>query len=228
MTPVAISPEAPDADILAVAATRIIGGGVVVFPTQSLYGLGANALDAAAVDKVFRIKARPPEKPVLVLIDGITDLDRLVARVPESARRIISLLWPGNVTLVFRARAGVPANLTAGTGKIGVRLPLHPVARSLVKCAGLPITGTSANLSGRPGCANVSDIDPWVLDRSDMVLDAGPLKGGTGSTIVDVTHAPPRILREGSVGAAVIDSALCQKDNLRWPPDGLNTCREET
>jgi len=203
-----IDPDSPAPDIIARAAEIIAGGGVVVFPTRSLYGLGANALNENAVDRVFKIKERPPEKPVLILIDSISDLDNIVREVPPAARRIIETFWPGGVTLVLHARPDLPRNLTAGTGKIGVRLPLHPVSRRLLNEAKAPITGTSANLSGQAGCGKISDIDPQVLNSVDMTLDAGTLIGGPGSTVVDVTISPPRVLREGLVPAPKILEAI--------------------
>lgn len=203
-----IDTGAPDMAHLKKAAGRIADGGVVIFPTQSLYGLGANALDPRAVNRIFAIKKRPSKKPVLILINNISELDVLVREVPPPAIRIMNACWPGGVTLVCYAKEALPSNLTAGTGKIGVRLPLHPVARQLVHLAAVPITGTSANLSGQTGCANIHDIDPGVRRNVDMILDAGTLKGGLGSTIVDITASPPRILREGMVPETRIREVL--------------------
>jgi len=112
--------------------------------------------------------------------------------------------WPGRVTLVFEAAGTLPHQLTAGTAKIGIRLPGHPVAAALVKSLGRPLTGTSANLSGRPGCRCIDDLDPQLIKQLDIVLDAGPLKGGTGSTVVDVTQDMPKILREGEISGKEI------------------------
>ena len=203
-----IDPDMPDMAIIKKAAGCIADDGVVVFPTQSLYGLGANALDSRAVERIFAIKKRPPEKPVLILIDNISEMDALVRELPSPALKIMTACWPGGVTLVCHAKENLPANLTAGTRKIGVRLPLHPVARHLVRLAAVPITGTSANLSGQAGCASVHDIDPQVCRDVDMIIDAGTLEGGVGSTIVDVTVSPPRILREGMVPEARIREVL--------------------
>lgn len=199
-----IDPDCPDSDLISKAANIISGGGVVVFPTQSLYGLGANALDEDAVNRVFHIKKRPPDKPVLVLINNISSMDTIVREVPSAAKRIMSACWPGGVTLVFHARPGLPRNLTAGSGKIGVRLPLHPVARSIVEAFKGPVTGTSANLSGQAGSREISEISPQVLEEVRMALDAGTLIGGMGSTVVDVTKSKPAILREGLVPASRI------------------------
>lgn len=203
-----LDPETPDKAIITRAARIVQAGGLVLFPTTGLYGLGTDAMQPAAVQKIFDLKKRPPEKPVLILIDRVEALDRLVNTVPESALKIINAFWPGLVTMVFQARENLPDVLTAGTGKIGVRLPLHPVAKALVGMAGVPVTGTSANLSGQPGAAEVTEIDPAVTEGVDMVMDAGALMGGIGSTVVDVTTTPPRVLREGAVSAEQINAVL--------------------
>jgi L-threonylcarbamoyladenylate synthase len=194
-----LDPSRPDPAVIARAGKIIAGGGVVVFPTQTLYGLGVNALDPHAVDRIFTIKERPPDKPVLILINSIYDIQKLSAEIPTAARKIIESCWPGGVTIVFRAAQGLPYNLTAGTGKIGIRLPLHPVARELLRSSSVPVTGTSANISGFAGCSTIKEISMGIQEHTDMILDAGALKGGLGSTIVDVTVTPPGILREGTV-----------------------------
>jgi len=116
--------------------------------------------------------------------------------------------WPGALTIVFKAKKVLPANLTAGTGRIGVRMPQHPVALALAKALKSPITATSANITGNSGCSQVSDIDPLIADKLDLILDAGPLKGGIGSTVVDVTYDFPKILREGAIPATDIFAVL--------------------
>lgn len=204
---VRVDPRYPDGLVIRQAAAVIRDGGVVVFPTTGLYGLGADALNEAAVRRVFAIKRRPADNPVLVLIRSITDMDRLVCAVPAYARPLLTL-WPGGVTFVFEASENVPAALTAGTGRIGVRLPAHPVARTLVERFGGPLTGTSANVSGQPAVARGSELDPAVCDAADLTLDAGALAGGPGSTIVDASVWPVRIIREGAVPSATIEQIL--------------------
>lgn len=205
-----INPTAPEPEIIAEAAAMIRRGGVVVFPTRCLYGLGADALDPDAIEKIFKIKRRPADNPIPVLIHCRRQLDSLAARITPAAAAIMQAFWPGRVTLVFEARAALSDRLTAGTGKIGVRLAGHPVAAALVRQVGSPVTATSANLSGRPGCRQVQDLDPPVAGQVDLVLDAGRLEGGVGSTIVDVTEDPPRILREGRVTAADVLRTLAE------------------
>jgi L-threonylcarbamoyladenylate synthase len=186
-----IHPENPQPEIILQAAEIVKNGGVVVFPTRCLYGLGADAWHRQAVDRIFAIKQRSEQNPILVLIDHPGQLAQLAKRIPDAAARLMERFWPGRITLVLEARDTVPANLTAHTGKIGVRMPGHAVALALVKAVPGPITGTSANLSGRPGCHRIDDLDAQIAGQPDLILDAGRLKGGIGSTVVDVTDETP-------------------------------------
>ena len=194
------------------AAEIIIKGGVIVFPTMCLYGLGADAGNISAVKRIFTIKERPPDKPVLILISGKDHLKNLVTHVPDKAALLIERFWPGKLTLVFQASdlggGELKDILTAGSGKIGIRLAGHPMTAALVKAVGKPITGTSANISGEPGCNDPSDLSRKLIHRVDMLLDGGILIGGAGSTVVDVTGNNPKILREGAVSSEAIFSVL--------------------
>ena len=205
---VQLDSQNPDANDIMRAAEVVRAGGVIAFPTRCLYGLGADAFNAKAVDRIFGIKERSPRNPILILIDRTSRLDRLVSEVSPVAARIMDHFWPGRITLVFKASEAVPRCLTAGTGKIGIRLPGHPVAAALVNALQTPLTGTSANLSGRPGCRRIEDLETQIADKLDLILDAGPLSGGIGSTVVDVTIEPPKILREGEVSSAEIIQLL--------------------
>lgn len=197
----------PDPKVIRTAAQMLVQEGVLVFPTSGLYGLGADALCTASIRRVYTIKHRPVHQPLLVLLAGIYDMDRVVRTVPGYAEGLLGL-WPGGITIIFEAGDTVPACLTGGTGKIGVRVPAHPVAVALVDQFGGPITGTSANLSGFSAAASLIDLDPEIRRQVDMVLDAGTLAGGPGSTIVDVTCWPVRVLREGAVPRQAIDDVL--------------------
>lgn len=180
----------------------------MVFPTRSLYGLGADALNPDAVDRVFSAKNRPPKNPVSILISSRDMLENFVAEIPDAACKVMDRFWPGGITLVFRAAPGLPANLTANTGTIGIRLPSHPTAAALVRAAGTPVTATSANISNAPGAGRVSEISDPVARAADMILDAGALAPGSGSTILDVTCDPPAILRQGAVSEARLQDLL--------------------
>ncbi len=194
--------------IIRQAAGLIAGGGVVAFPTRCLYGLGTDAYNAAAVGRLFELKGRSPRKPILILIKRREWLTDLAAQVTETAARIMNRFWPGRVTLIFNAAPALPHQLTAGTATIGIRLTGHPVASALIDALGAPLTGTSANLSGHPGCRMIEELDPRLAGQLDAVLDAGMLESGIGSTVVDVTRDPPRVLREGAVSAREILDAV--------------------
>jgi L-threonylcarbamoyladenylate synthase len=203
-----IDPQDPDPELIREAAGVIKQGGVIVFPTRCLYGLGADAMNPGAVERVIEIKQRPQDNPILVLIHSKKQLELLVEKFPPPAAAIMAAFWPGRVTLVFDARETLPDLLTAQTGKIGVRLPGHPVAAAILREVKGPVTGTSANISGRPGCSRLTGMSSQITGREDLVLDAGTLQGGVGSTVVDVTEEPPRILREGQVTAGQIMGSL--------------------
>jgi L-threonylcarbamoyladenylate synthase len=158
---------------------------------------------------VFTIKRRPPDKPLLILVPDRAVVFDLAAEVPSAAKRLMDRFWPGRVTIVFKALSVLPANLTAGSDKIGIRLPGHPVAKALVAAFGRPITGTSANPSGHEGCHRIAELDPKMIEQLDLVLDAGPLKEGIGSTVVDITGAEPIVIREGVVSKQAILAAVC-------------------
>lgn len=205
---VSIDSVNPEPDIIAKAGKIIQNNGVVIFPAQCLYGVATNALNEKAVEKVFHIKQRPLDNPILVLIPNQNMLPDLVTTISKSAQKLMDAFWPGNLTIVFEAKDNILQLLTAGTGKIGIRIPAHPVAKALVEYTGLPITGTSANLSGRNGCSQTDQLVPSIIGHADLVLDAGILKGGTGSTIVDVTASNINIIREGEVSQDQINRTL--------------------
>ena len=190
------------------AVDVISGGGAVAFPTESFYGLGVNARDEEAVRHLFAIKKRQSDQPILILIPTRDMLDQYVARIPETAKRLIKQFWPGGLTLVFQAGSGTLRSLTGGTGRIGIRISSHPVATGLSLQAGLPITGTSANVSGEPAPTSVEQVVDSLRDTVDLILDGGETQGGKGSTILDVTVDPPRILREGMVGGEDLEKFI--------------------
>jgi L-threonylcarbamoyladenylate synthase len=187
-------------------ADYILSGKVVAFPTESFYGLGVDATNETAVERLFAVKKRAFKNPVLVLIGSVDELPRLATDIPPVSNRLIEKFWPGGLTLVFKAARDVSPLLTAGTGKIGVRLSSHPVALALAKTAGVPITGTSANLSNEPACISAQEVNRVFGNTIiDLILDGGEAAGKAGSTVLDVTVEPPRILREGMITASEIE-----------------------
>ena len=201
-----VGPHQPDPEVLAKTARIIKNGGLIIFPTRCLYGLGVDAMNERALDGLFRAKRRPEAKPVLVLVKDLEAVFRLIKPPPSYALDLMEKIWPGRLTLIFEARSGISARLTAGTGKIGIRIPGHPVARALVETIAVPISGTSANISGKAGCSDIANLDPELLKSVDLVLDAGSLKGGAGSTVLDVTGSSPRIIRQGEITESEITS----------------------
>lgn len=195
----AVDPEQPDVRAIAAAAAVVEAGGLVAFPTESFYGLGADALDSDAVARVFEVKGRPEHKALLVLVDSIDMAAGLAARVSDGARALMARYWPGALTLVLEAADRVPAGLTGGGSTIGVRMPGHAVARALVRSAGRPITAPSANPSEAPPALTAAAVREYFEGRVELILDGGPTAGGAGSTVADCTVWPPRILRQGPV-----------------------------
>jgi len=173
-------------------------GGLIAFPTETFYGLGASALDPSAVRRLFELKGRPWSKPLLVLVDSVA-MAEAVALVTEPARAMMARHWPGALTLVLPARPTVPAELTAGTATIGVRLSPHPVARALVTGLAGPLTAPSANPAGAPPPTTADEVLGYFDGALGLVLDAGPSAGGLPSTVLDMSGDVPRVLRQGAV-----------------------------
>jgi L-threonylcarbamoyladenylate synthase len=186
------------------AAKVIMTGGVIVVPTESFYGLAVNALNQKAIERVLAIKKRREDHPILILIHSADVLKRYVAQIPPVALRLIREFWPGGLTMVFEAKPLLPLPLTGGTGKIGVRLSSHPVPTQLARAAGVPITGTSANVTRERPCDNPEEALRALGSQVDMILDGGKTAGGKGSTVLDVTVVPPVIVREGMVSRKLL------------------------
>lgn len=203
-----INPESPDPNILGETAEILRKGGIIIFPTSCLYGLAADALNPEAVSRVFRIKTRPSAKPLLVLIKNQEALNAIVRKIPPDARKLMKAFWPGKLTIIFSAQQSLSKILTGNSGKIGIRLPGHPIALALTLLLDNPITGTSANLSGQSGVSDLRNLDSTLFQKVDLVLDAGPLLGGSGSTVVDVTPKKCRVIREGIIPVEQVFAAL--------------------
>jgi len=204
-TRLVVDASRPDPADLEAAVRVLRAGGLVAFPTETFYGLGALALDEAAVARVFQAKGRPGDKPLLVLVDSLAMVERLARQVPDRSRRLMARYWPGPLTLVLPARADLPRALTAGTGTIGVRLSGHPVARALVQAAGTPVTAPSANPHGEMSPCTADEVIAALGTRVDLVLDGGPTPGGPASTVLDLTRTPIVVLRAGAVVPAPED-----------------------
>ncbi|MBN1627659.1 MAG: threonylcarbamoyl-AMP synthase [Deltaproteobacteria bacterium] len=205
----------PDLDsALDKAKGVLLSGGAVAFPTESFYGLAVNIMDDVAIRRLFSIKGRQENQPILILIPDKTSLSKYVEEVPGTALKLMDMFWPGGLTLIFRAGAGISPLLTAGTGKIGIRLSGHEVASGLARTTGHPITGTSANKSGQPACVNAREVYDSIGAGLDLILDGGETKGGRGSTILDITTDPPQLIREGMISVKDIEMKTYSRPNL--------------
>lgn len=180
-------------------------GGVVAFPTETYYGLACDPFSKAALSRLFALKRRSPDKPVLTLIDHENQLPLLVKDVPSLFVPLMESFWPGPLTLIFQALDDLPELLTGYKSTVGVRISSHPVARRLVEAVGQPITATSANFSGHPAAVSAREVSEQLGPDIDFILDAGETPGGKGSTIVGINdHGELMILREGVIPAAQI------------------------
>jgi L-threonylcarbamoyladenylate synthase len=188
---------APDQIETAVAALRT--GGIVVFPTDTVYGVGAMPGDAKAVAKIFRAKERPPEKALPVLIADLDDLARVAAAVPVAAKRLAKAYWPGPLTLVLRRAPGFRGAGLAEDDTVAVRIPAHDVARAVIRGAGGALAVTSANISGRPSPSTAAEAARQIGRGVDLIIDGGECPGGVESSIVDCSRTPLRLLREGAL-----------------------------
>lgn len=198
----------PEASIVRRAAETIRRGGVVAAPTDTLYGLLADARRPAAVREVFRIKRRPAHKPVLLLMDSLGRVRRVAHELPDALDAVAAAFWPGPLTVVLPARPDVPRSVTAGLSTVAVRVPRSPLVRALVRQAACPLTGTSANLSGRSGATTAREVFAQLGGRVTMLLDAGRVARPVPSTIVDLSSGTPCLLREGCIGQDAIDRVL--------------------
>ena len=199
MRRVFVNPDAPHRDAVQEAATRIRGGGVVALPTDTLYGLAVDPFRRDAVARVFEVKGRPADRALPLMAFDVAQVTASIGPLHAIAVRLADKFWPGPLTLLVAAPRGLGADVTGGTGRIGVRVPAHAVARAVCRAVGSPITATSANVSGEPPTSDPDDVERTLGARIDLLLDGGPTRGGLPSTIVDVTTAEPRLVRAGAI-----------------------------
>ncbi len=186
-------------------------GEVLVFPTETFYGLGTDAFDAAAVERVVSLKGRNPDNPISIIIADREMLENVVTDLPPVAQRLMDRFWPGPLTLVFPARKGVPAPLLNRDGGVGVRISSHPLATRLARELGHPITATSANPSGKEAARTVEEAMGYFSDKLRIFLDGGRLGGVKGSTVVEIIKNKLRTIREGEVSLQELEKAMAAK-----------------
>lgn len=188
-----------DEEGLTGAAQVIKDGGTVVFPTETVYGLGANALSESATEKIFEAKGRPSDNPLIVHISRKEDCEKIAAKIPPKAKKLMDKFWPGPLTIIMYKKDVIPDSVTAGMDSVGVRLPENETAREFIRLCGCPIAAPSANISGKPSPTNFKDVCRDMMGRAGGIIEGEPSNVGVESTIVDVTVDPPVVLRPGGI-----------------------------
>ena len=197
-----------DMDALREAGEILKRGGLVAFPTETVYGLGGNALDPEASRKIYAAKGRPSDNPLIVHIAGMEDLPAIVSEIPEKAEKLAEAFWPGPLTMIFSKSDKVPYETTGGLDSVAVRLPSNRIAQALIRQAGGYVAAPSANTSGRPSPTLAVHVQEDLEDRIDMIIDGGQVDIGLESTIVDFTEDPPVVLRPGYLNRSMLEEVL--------------------
>ncbi len=205
---VPVDPKSPQPDVIREASEVLRRGGLVAFPTDTLYALGASAAEPAAIDRVLTVKGRHHGKPLSVLVPSVEAATHLAAVLPDGVRLLMQAFWPGALTLVVKASPTIPSILTAATGTVGLRMPAGPVAQALLAAFGGPIIGTSANKTGGADPAEAKTVQKAIGGQIEVILDGGRVTLGVPSTVVDCTTEPPRILREGAIPRSTLHEKI--------------------
>ncbi len=203
-----MTPDCLDYQGISEAGKILCDGGLVAFPTETVYGLGGNALDEKAAERIYAAKGRPSDNPLIVHIAEFAAIDRIVKAVPPKARLLAEAYWPGPLTMVFQKNELVPYGTTGGLETVAVRMPNHPLALELIRAAGGYVAAPSANKSGRPSPTIASHVEEDLSGRIDMILDGGPVGIGLESTIVDFTDEIPTILRPGYINQEMLEQVI--------------------
>jgi L-threonylcarbamoyladenylate synthase len=194
-----VNPFDPEGALIEEAAHVLRNGGLIGYPTETVYGLGADAYNEEALERLFNIKGREMGKPISLLVGNVGMLEEVTCRIPPLAMSLIQGYWPGALTIIFESSKTCPPILTANSGKVGVRISPHRIAQKLVEALKRPITSTSANLSGMPSLSDPLEVYRVFRGRIDLIIDGGKTEGEGESTVIDVTVSPPVVLREGTV-----------------------------
>ena len=203
-----INSKNPEKKKVGKAAGIIRKGGVVIFPTDTVYGIGARADRKVSVGRIFRIKGRAGNKPLILFIINKRDLNIYIKCIPAGAKKIIARFWPGALTMVFKAGRGIRFPVKDRRGTVGIRMPDHRFLLAVLKKAGVPFATTSANISGQKSPTSVKDIPETMLNKADLVIDGGRTSKGKASTVLDLTAEPFRVLREGAVSLKQLQKAV--------------------
>ncbi len=204
----------PEEEQLKKPAEILKSGGLVAFPTETVYGLGANALNEEAAKKIYAAKGRPSDNPLIAHIADFEDLPRLVSEIPEAGKKLMEAFWPGPLTLIFPKSQLVPYGTTGGLDTVAIRMPDDPVANALIRLAGVPIAAPSANTSGRPSPTTADHVWQDMNEKIEMIVDGGAVGIGVESTIIDVSGEEPMILRPGAITQEMASKVLGQEIRL--------------
>lgn len=205
---ITVDREEPEKDKIEKAAQIILNEGLVAFPTETVYGLGGNALDEHAAKKIYAAKGRPQDNPLIVHIYSLSQLEQLVKDIPPRAHQLMEKFWPGPLTIIFNKGDIVPYSTTGGLDTVAIRMPAHPVALSLLKESRVPIAAPSANISGRPSPTRAEDVIEDLSSRIDMIIDGGPCRVGVESTVLDLSGDTALILRPGGITKEQLEKVL--------------------
>lgn len=197
-----------DREVMEEASQVLRRGGMVAFPTETVYGLGADALDEKASAKIYAAKGRPSDNPLIVHISDIEQLDKLVCEIPDNAKKLMDAFWPGPMTLIFKKSGLVPDGTTGGLDTVAVRMPNHKAALELIRTSGVAIAAPSANTSGRPSPTTAAHVADDLSGKIDMIIDGGAVGIGIESTIVDVTSEIPMVLRPGYITMEMLEKVV--------------------
>lgn len=209
---VKVDTENPEKSVLTEAAEILKNGGLVAFPTETVYGLGANGLDEKACKRIYEAKGRPSDNPLILTIGDLDGLYKIVGKVTENAKKIINAFWPGPITLVLPKADCVPETVTGGLDTVAVRYPSNKIARELIKIAGIPVAAPSANSSGKPSPTRASHVEFDLNGKIEMIIDGGAADWGLESTILDVSEDKPVLLRPGAVTQDMIEDVVGEID----------------
>lgn len=225
-----VDKDNPDSTILAQAAAILAGGGLVAFPTETVYGLGANGLDPHAVQEIYSAKGRPSDNPLILHIAERQEVEKLAIDIPPAAKILMDSFWPGPLTIILKRSKIVPDIITAGLDTVAIRMPVNNIARQIIRLAGVPIAAPSANTSGRPSPTNAADVKADLMGKVAAIVDGGNCAIGLESTVVDCTTLPPAVLRPGGItvemlrkvlGEVAIDPALNGAATLKPRAPGM-------
>lgn len=202
-----VDPQNPDPNAISTAVQTVRQGGIFVYPTDTIYGLGADALNPQAVLKVFKVKGRPLDQALPLAVADL-EMAKKLAFITEKARRLIENFWPGALTIVLKRRLVVPSEVTAGRVGVGLRAPNHLVPLSIIRESNLPLVTTSANKHGKPSPTTAEDAIKQIGEEVDLIIDAGGAEIRVGSTVIDLTKKPPVILRRGPISKESIEAVI--------------------